>query len=38
MRLNYNQQQAVEYVNGPCLVLAWAGSGKLGLLQIKLPI
>ncbi|QTM69061.1 UvrD-helicase domain-containing protein [Buchnera aphidicola (Hormaphis cornu)] len=36
MDLNYNQKYAIEYISGPCFILAGAGSGKTKVIINKI--
>jgi len=36
MKLNKNQKQAVDYIQGPCLIIAGAGTGKTRVLTEKI--
>jgi len=36
MSLNFNQKNAIELINGPCLILAGAGSGKTKVIINKI--
>ena len=36
MKANKQQQEAIEHVNGPLLIIAWAGSGKTATLTQRI--
>ncbi|WP_343152734.1 UvrD-helicase domain-containing protein [Buchnera aphidicola] len=36
MNLNFNQKKAINYIKGPCLILAGAGSGKTKVIINKI--